>query len=267
MPPTLWQQLGGLVYTGENLSRDQVTKFKAVGGSWVAPWLYHDDVVADYNLAHVEQWRQWGVIVGGCFNCFGGNPETDATNIARIVTDHALPLAIIDLEAAYQYPGGNANLMPDLTARLRAKLPRTELCVSTNGLNGASIWNGRTLSPPRSFYDLGVRVAPQWYSSPRYEGSCWASPVCNMRWLTEHGHVDGNFHDPDQRYGRGVPLSYVHPSLEPTGVEDADLAASLIETDKARGYGFTVGLNLYALERVPAPDWPLLDRWRGRLWL
>lgn len=264
---SVWQQLGGLVYTGRDLSREQVEKFKAVGGRWVAPWLYQDDAVAGENRRLLGLWHSWGVAVGGCMNCTGGSPADDARNIAQLATELELAVVILDLESPYQYPEGDSTLMPELVRALRARLPKVELCVSTNGLNDASIWNGRTLKPPRSFYDLGVRVSPQWYNAPRYAGSCWADPVCNMRWLKEHGHTDPNFRDPDQRYKRGVPLSFVHPSVEPTGVEGAELAGELAHVWEARQYGFTTGLNLYALERTPDADWPLLERWRGRLWL
>lgn len=213
---TVWQRLGAFVVTAENLSDDQIAAFAGAGGSWIAPVIYGDQVSGPWNIAHLEELKARAarfkvtgttrpVEVFGWFNCYGGDPAVDAAAIARLVRDHRLTLAILDLEAAYEYPDGNAGLMPPLVAATRGWLPNTELGVSTNGLNNAKIWNGRTLSPQRSFADLKVRVLPQSYSwMAAQDGSTRFDT--NMKWLKEHGATDGNFADATALNGRGVPL-------------------------------------------------------------
>ena len=270
MAVTLWQRLGGFVYTGENLSDATLANFAAAGGFWLCPVIYGDDVAGPWNLANLDSLRaralSHGVsIVGAWCNCFGGDPQADARNVAQLATEHNLPLVILDLEAAYQYPQGNANLMPELVKALRDLLPHHALAVSTNGLNASMVWNGRTLTPRASFAKLGIRVLPQWYSGPGYWG-CWTDALCNTDWLRRNGASDPNFADPTAPRGYGVPLSYVHGTLEATGVEGSSLAAELSKVQAAVVSGYTYGLSLYTLERTPDSDFDLLRSVRNRLY-
>jgi hypothetical protein len=264
-----WTALGALVYTGENLSDDTLDHFVWAGGRWITPVIFNDDTAGPGNLALLPHWQERGdIMVGGWFNGVGGDPVVDAQSIGTLVNTHRLPLAVLDLEAAYQYPRGDANLMPVLVYELRKRQPGLLIGVSTNGLNGSMIWNGRTLPAPngrKTMYDLGVRLLPQWCYGPAYTG-CWVDPVCNMTWLKEKGPTDGNM----ARKGvpsRAVPLSYVHPTVEGTGIEGADLAAGLEKLKAARKYGLTLGLSYYTLERAPASDLELLASVRGTLYV
>jgi hypothetical protein len=265
-----WRTLGGFIYTGQNLTDAHLAKFASAGGKWLAPVLYGDDAAGPWNLANVGALKtraaKCGLTVGGWFNCAGGDPTKDAAAIAKIVTDKGLSPVVLDLEAAYQWPSGHPELMPTLLKALRTKLPNAQIAVSTNGLNNAMIWNGRTLSPPQSFYDLGVRVLPQCYSW------MWANdgsyrPDNLMAWLKKYGATDGNFADPSGPYGRGVPLSFVHPTLEVTGMEGSSLTEELKWCRAAKVYGLTLGLSIYTLEAISESDWALLAAERGTLFL
>src|SRR5262252_931751 len=99
MAATVWQQLGATVYTGGDLGADQIEHFKKVGGKWLCPWVYQD-MNAEANLALVPYWRKQGLLVGGVFNVFGGDPEADAANIAQIAKANSLSLVTLDIEAA-----------------------------------------------------------------------------------------------------------------------------------------------------------------------
>jgi hypothetical protein len=271
--PTIWQQLGAKIYTGANLTDTTIEAFKGVGGAWVTATIYNDTNVEDANRALIPEWRSKGLVVGGMFNGLGGDPHADAANIAALVAEYTLPIVILDLEGPYQYPEGDATLMPilvqELVRRLGPVRPGFQLAVNTNGLNNSMIWNGRTLlpvSPRQSFWRLGVRVEPQWYNAPIYEQT-WADPVYAMTWLAANQPLDSNFHDPTQQFGRAVPLSFVHGCFEFTGVEGADLATALPRAVEAQAHGFTKGISLFPLERAPASDWPILAQHRGQLYL
>lgn len=264
---SIWQQLGAYVAAGKNLSTHHLDQFAKVGGKWIVPVLYGDDADGPWNRDNIERMKAdagaRGIKVGGWFNCWGGGAETDATNIAAIVNAHNLDPVILDLEASYQYPHGNFAVLPYLMKAVRNHLPTKNLCISTNGLNDSMIWNGRPLK--ESARRLGYRVSPQWYNSPNYSG-CWTDPVCNMKWLKEEGYKD-NLYDPYYANKRAVALSYVHPVLEPTGVEGSTLWAELNRLAMAKTYGFTTGFQLYLLERVPDEDWPIVAARRGTLYL
>jgi hypothetical protein len=264
---SLWQQLGGFVDTAENLSDDTLARFAAVGGAWIVPILYGDTSAAPYNLTYIESIKQQaarhGVKVGCWANGWAGDPQADATNIAAIATGHSLDPIILDCEAAYQK---NPDVLPHLLKNVRVALPKANLCVSTNSLNDSLIWNGRGLTPQESARRLGYRVAPQWYSSPNYTG-CWTDPVCNMEWLAGPGGSTDNLRDITYANKRAVPLSYVHPTLETTGLEQADLAFSLRQLALAKQHGFTQGLSLYLLENAPDTDFTLVGSYRGKLYL
>jgi hypothetical protein len=261
---TIWQKLGAFVATAENLG--DLAPFAAIGGAWIIPVLYGDDASGPYNLATIDALKaragQHGIQVGCWANCWAGVPAADALAISRIVNAHGLDPVILDCEAAYQQ---NPDVFPQLLKAVRVALPHASLCVSTNSLNDSLIWNGRGLNPRESARRLGYRVAPQWYSSPNYSG-IWTDPLTNMAWLKEHGTED-NFHDPTYKNQRAVPLSYVHGTLEVTGLEDASLAVSLGRCSEAKRYGLTPGLSIYLLENMPDADYALLASQRGTLYL
>lgn len=269
---TIWQQLGAFVVTANNLSDHRIEQFAAAGGRWLVPVVYGDDHSGPDNLQHlprlIERCEPHGIRVGAWGNGWGGDPFVDAQALAKIARDHALPLVIADLEAAYQWPKGNPNLLPSFAYNLRAELKNTSIGISTNGLNNSGIWNGRTLSPARSMYDLGIRVLPQWYTwMGRADGA--KTPFGNMQWLKENGGKDGNFRDPNapNTAYRGVPLSYVHGTLESTGLEGSVLAEEIGWLRAAKPYGYTVGWSLYTLENAPDEDLALCAAERGKTFL
>jgi hypothetical protein len=260
------------VYSGVNLSTDTIQKFAGVGGRWVAPVIYGDDTAGPGNTALLPWLKGFCaplmVDVWGWMNGAGGDPVKDAQTVGDLVNSHGLHGAILDLEAAYQYPHGDANLMPILVSELRKRQPSLPIAVSTNGLNGSMIWNGRTLPAPnarKTMFDYGVRLMPQWCYGPAYTG-CWVDPVCNMTWLKQKGASDGNM----MRQGipaRAVPMSYVHPTLEVTGLEGADLKSGLQKLQAAKSQGYSKGLSIYTLEVTPDSDFDLLKSVRGVLYV
>lgn len=271
--PTIFQQLGGYVDTAENLSDQTLSLFAAAGGGWIVPVLYGDTGSAPWNLANLDHVKTaaaaHGVKTGGWFNGWAHDPIEDAIAITDIVKTNGLALTVLDLEAAYQAPGGNPELMPVLVQEVHDRLlAGAPICVSTNGLNNSMIYNGRVLTPPQSFYDLGIRVAPQWYSA-YYAQDGNTTPQARMKWLKEFGGSDFNFEDPDatKTGHRGVPLSYVHPTVEATGEEGSSLLTELGDLDAARAYGLTPGISIYTLENTPDADLDLLAKVRGRLFL
>lgn len=268
---SIWQGLGAFIYTGSNLSIDQIQKFKNCGGSWGCLLIHNDDVVAEENKRMLPginaMFNARGMQLWGWFNGRGDNPVVEAKLIASITSNLGLPGIILDLEAEYQYPEGNADLMPILVSELRKWLPKKEIGVSTNGMNNSMIWNGRILDPRKSFYDLGIRVLPQWYQS--YYEADGKTPQFQMRWLEDNGGKDFNFKDPDAKKTkyRGLPLSYVHPTLESTGVENAHLASELHDLKECKAFGFTQGFSLYTLERTQEQDFDLCQSVRNVLYL
>jgi hypothetical protein len=264
---TVWQRLGAFVATAENLGDDALSRFGEIGGAWVVPVLYGDDASGPYNLANIDSLKHRaamrGVTVGCWANGWAGDPHNDAIQIAAIVGTHDLDPVIVDCEAAYQQ---HPDVFPWLLKDLRLALPHSNLAVSTNSLNDSLIWNGRGLNPQESARRLGYRVLPQWYSSPNYSGA-WTDPVANMAWLSGPGGTSDNLRDVTYANKRAVPLSYVHGTLEVTGLEDASLAVSLGRCTEARKYGLTAGLSVYLLENMPDTDYALLARQRGTLYL
>jgi hypothetical protein len=87
-----------------------------------------------------------------------------------------------------------------------------------------------------------------------------------MSWLKDHGTED-NLNDPSYANKRAVALSYVHPTLEVTGLEDANLAHGLSQCAAAYKYGLTPGFSIYLLENMPESDFALLAGQRGTLYL
>jgi hypothetical protein len=149
--------------------------------------------------------------------------------------------------------------------RARELMPNKPIAITTNAMNASGIWNGRTLTPPKSMYDLGIRVYPQWYTW-MYRANGAERPDANMQWLQRNGHLDPNFADKTGAQGRGLPLSYVHGALEITGMEGSDLADQLQWTLEAKKYGYTVGFWIYTLDSMPQSDFGILNSYRNRLY-
>lgn len=263
------QGLGAFVVTAKNLSMETVKQFKKIGGIWIAPVIYNDDASGPDNRNWLAQnasyLQEIGILPWGWFNGNGGYPPSDALNIAALAHQFGLKGIILDLESQYQYPEGNANLMPQLVYELRKLCPigSMEISVSTNSMNGSMIWNGRVLTVPQSFYDLKIRVMPQWYSS--YYAKSGKTPQFEMQWLKLHGNTDGNFKSINAKKTnyRGLPLSYVHPTLEVTGLEGSSLSQELADCKEAEKYGLTPGISIYTLENMPDSDLKLLELSRG----
>jgi hypothetical protein len=278
---TRFQQLGAFVQNVENLTDDQLVRFSVAGGKWIVVLLaqlgYPDDHDPSCvsNLAHIEALKarcvQFGISVGGWFNGWAGGilnhtAYQDAQQVADIVHQHNLGPVCLDLEAAYQWPGGIVSALPPLLAGVRLRLPARSIFVSSNSPNDSFLWNGG----PRyagCMYRLGIRLAPQWYNSPPYgqRSNPWTTPDLTMEWLQAHGMED-NFRDPMAPGQRAVPLSFVHGTLEVTGLEGADLAGELHDLREAQAhYGYTKGFSIYTLESTPVDDFKLLAAERGHL--
>jgi hypothetical protein len=263
---TLWQQLGGWIIEHGNVDVNRLKRFASVGGRWVVPVLHGDDSQGPTNRAEIETIKdkcaQAGVRCGGWFNGWGEPASELAPKIAEFAIQHKLQPVVLDLEASYK--NENAPKMPELLAACRALMPKRAIAVTSFGyFDRQMIWNGRTLTPPRSFYDLKVRAMPQWY--PQYDAK-YAADWC-MQDLRDNGASDGNIADNTAPGGRGVPLPYVHGVVEVTGVEGTVLSNVLSQVRAAKQFGFTYGFSIYTLENVPEDDWALLAAERGKLFL
>lgn len=259
MAATVWQQLGAFVQTGANLSDDSLKRFSEAGGRWYVPVIYGDNDSGPWNRNNFANLRtqaaKYRVKVGGWFNCFGGPIENDAQAIASIAKDKGINLVILDLEIAYQYPNPGTSLFQPLVSRVRELLPTAEIGVSSNGVDNAKAWN--------LFRKLKVRVLPQCYTWMMNQDTK-TSPETIMKWIKENGTTDANL-----KYGKvsGLPLSYVHPTLEVTGVEGSDLASEIQHLKASKKYGFSYGWSIYTLENTPYSDFPLLAAERGKTFL
>lgn len=274
--PTIWEQLGAWVYSAENLSQEHVVKFHAAGGRWLTPLLHGDKGEVDgydlnreeLNLTLLPKIKSWcgplGVRVGMHANGFGEDPKQLAAIVAQKAYAHKLNPVWLDLEAAYQHPQGNAALMPITLKEARLAMPAKSLGVSSFGFaDRGMIWNGRTLSPKQSLYDLKIRWGPQWYY--KYAAH-YAADEC-MRDLKEHGATDGNIADATAPGGRGIPLPYAHGVVELTGVEGHELSVAIEQMRRAKQFGFRFGFSIFPLERCPDSDYDLLRSVRGELFL
>jgi|SRR5215831_285104 len=272
MPTTYnrFRALGAFVYTAENLSDAQLDAFAAIGGRWFAPVIYEDDAAGPWNQANLTKLQNRansrGLEVAGWFNVT--NKQTNdryARDIAALAKTYQLPKVIIDAELAYQYPSPGCQVLPELLQKIRTALPSVDLLLSSLGPNNAYIYNGRTLTPPKSMYDLGWRHAPQWYSS--YYNKDGRTPQDRMSWLRANAHTDFNIKDDTAPNKRGLPLSYVHPTVEATGLEGSDLEQELRDLKQSQVYGFTAGFSYYTLEHAPPKDFDILRRYRNILYV
>jgi len=266
-----FRALGAFVYTGENLTDDHLHNFSWAGGKWIAPVIYEDDRAGPWNVANLTKLQnranQVGLEVGGWFNATNKQtPYNYARDIAALTLNYHLPLVILDAELAYAYPSPGVQLLPELMQRLRDRLPATDLLLSSLGPNNAYIYNGRTLAPPRSMYDLKWRHGPQWYSS-YYNRDGATTPQARMKWLKQNAHTDFNIKDPTAPYNRGLPLSFIHPTTEATGLEGSDLEQELKDIKEAQQYGLTAGISYYSLERAPAADFTILRKYKNILFV
>lgn len=271
MTPTIWQQLGAFVITVQNLSDWHLDKFRDAHGSWIVPVVYGDNASGPWNRDHLADLKlrcaHRGIKVGGWFNGWGAEPKLDASAITQVAAQNNLTLLILDLESPYQWPGGEPGLMPSLVRELRVLNPKADIAVTTNAMTNAMIWNGRTLAVPLSFYDLGIRVIPQWYSWLYYKDNAYL-PARQMQWLRDVSPNDGNFRDNNasKTAHRGLPLSFVHGVLETTGLEGASLSDELARVAEAKQFGYTTGISIYSLENAPQGDFDLLHQYYGKLY-
>ncbi len=274
---TRFQQLGAFVNNIGNCTNHFLDHFSNAGGRYVHPLLLQLDGPdrpqpvpqpdpAVENLKAIAQFQdrclQRGIACGIEAVGWGGDAVLNAMAIANVVHQWNLGPIMLNLEASYQYPEGNSALMPQLVRAVRVLCPGRAIFVSTNGMNSASIWNGRTLTPPQSFYDLGIRVSPQWYSH-YYNQDNHYLPKNQMKWLRENGATDFNFKDISGASGRGLPNSYVHGTLEVTGLEGSSLEQELDDLHEAQDYGHGMGWIMYDLENTPDSDWPLIVAEQG----
>lgn len=267
------------------LSDERLDDFQRVGGRWVAVLLAqlgyppsHDPAVTR-NLAVIDSLRSrcearklaCGVWANGwAGGVQGTTAEEDAATVAALVHSHDLGPVVLDCEEAYHFPGGDPAALPRLLWAVRKLIPTRSVLVSTNEPNDSMIWNGGSIAqglpgPKGACFPLGVRMAPQWYfTSPHYPDSPWLDPVRTMAWLQQNGNVDNFFYagGPDHR---AVPLSWVHGTLEATGVEGSDLAAGLARMIEAKQHGLQPGMSVYTLEAMPDDDLPRLAAARGKL--
>lgn len=283
---TRFQQLGAFVGSSAKISDDQLAAFSDAGGRWVVVLLAqlgypdgHDpDCVS--NLAGIESFKNrcadHQIACGGWFNGWVGGqlpdlPEgglgttalQDAEQVVGIVHTRGLPGPVmLDLESPYKQ---RPQELPVLVSECRRLMPTRGIAVSTNEPNDSMIWNGGNLGYSKSLRRLGVRFAPQWYNSPNY-GGMWMHANETMQWLKDSGNQD-NFYDPTSPSNRAVPLSYVHGTLEVTGLEGSDLTPELNELQAAKASGYTTGFSIYMLENAQPNDFSLLKQQRGNLFL
>lgn len=273
MTVTRFQQLGAFVNDWNAMSEAQLQRFADAGGKWIVPLLaqlgYPDDhdPICVSNLSHIdgiiEACREKGIAVGGWFNGWAKSAASDAAQIKQIMRAHSFDGPIVlDCEAAYQWPDGRPQQLPQLVAEVRRLHPTRGIAVSTNSPNDSIIVNGGQLGHLKAFQHLGVRLMPQWYP---WMGT-WGDPVTSMQWAKTHGWED-NWHDPDGPGLRAVPLSYFHGTLEVTGLEGSVLAPQLDRLYEATKWGFTKGFSIYLLESAPAADFDLLAARKGQLFL
>ncbi len=259
-----WQQLGAFVQVIENCSDAHLDAFAGCGGSWVVPVLIGDEASGPANHAGLSDFRRrceaLDLRVGLWANGWGEDAAVLAQEITMLAKGGSLYPVVVDLEMPYKAP--NEAKLPELLLELRRRMPTRPIGLSSFGFaDRAMIWNGRTLDPPRSLYDLRVRWLPQWYYL--YDGKYAAD--WSMADLKARGAIDGNIADPDAPGGRGIPLSYAHGTLEVTGVEEHELAVGLEHVRRARAHGFGYGFSIYVLERTPPSDFALLAAQRGKL--
>lgn len=276
---TRWQQLGAFVVDASAVSNDRLQQFYSSGGRWVVVLLAqlgypddHDPAVVQ-NLGLIDQFRvrclQHGIACGGWFNGWAGGDQgttalQDAEKVATITRNRNLGPVVLDCETPYSWPNGHPDELPKLVAATRAKLPGRSIGVSTIYPNDAAIWNGGSLGVAKSMRRLNVAMLPQSYNAPVYGGAQWMNPALTFQWLKAHG-MEGNFRDDSYENKRAVGLSQIHPTVETTGLEGADLAGELQQLHQAKAYGFTFGFSIYTLEAAPDSDFALLAATRGTL--
>jgi hypothetical protein len=263
---TVWQQLGAWVVESGNVDYNRMKDFYDCGGRWVAPILYNDDSSGPRNRADLPRFKRdatkAGLRVAFWANCFGENPDVLVSDIASYAEEQKIGPILLDCEFAYKDITGNAEKLPILLKKMRARMPAKSIGVTSFGFcDRAMIWNGRTLVPMQSFYDLKIRFLPQWYYV--YDGKYAAD--ASMEDLMLYGATDANIRDLTAPGGRGVPLPYVHGAIEVTGVEQSSLALGIEQIKAAKQFGFTRGFSVYTLDSMPPEDFGLLAAERGKL--
>jgi hypothetical protein len=264
---TIWQQLGAFVVTVENLSNEALDRFAQAGGRWIVPVTFGDSSSGPYNVELLPSLkaraRARGITTGIWVNGWGEEPSELVSPTRKLAEELALRPVIFDLEGA-DYKNENAPKFPAMLQEARRQMPGRAIGASTTGFaDRAMIWNGRTLVPPKSLYDLKVRWLPQWYY--RDDGKFRADWSTND--LRENGPTDGNIRDVGAPGNRGIPLPYVHGTLYVTGVYEHSLAEGIEDVRRAKGVGFSWGFSIYPLERATESDFDLLATVRDELFL
>lgn len=275
---TRFQQLGAFVNNIDRVGDDKLHAFASIGGKWIVPLLaqlgYPDDHDPSCvkNLEELDSFKSrcdvLKIAVGGWFNGWAGGElgttaAEDAAKIAQLAKSKNLGPMVLDLEAAYKY---NPQELPMLCYELRQLVKTRGIAVSTNEPNDAMLWNGGATGVKASMRKLDIRVMPQWYNAPAYGQGTWMQPDQTMEFMFKHGMED-NFYDSAAKNKRAVPLSFVHGTLEVTGLEGADLAGELAALERAKAFGYSVGLSVYTLETMPDSDYNLLAIHRNKLYL
>lgn len=268
-----WSHLGAWVQTVENLSNHHLDKFASIGGRWIAPVLWNDQASAPRNRellpSLIQRAHARGIRVGAWINGFADPPAQLAAEADAIVRPNGPSMAPVIFDFEQHYKDANAPLMPETLAEFRKLMPTRPTAVTSFGYaDRAMIWNGRTLSPPASFYDQKVRWIPQWYYG--WDGKYAAD--WSMADLKTFGAHDFNIRDADAPGGRGIPLGYAHGVFYVTGIHDPptapphELAVALEQLKRAKAAGFTFGFSIYVLERTPDEDFARLAGVRGTLY-
>lgn len=280
---TRWQQLGAFVNNIDGVTDQHMIDFARIGGKWIVPLLvqlgYSDDHDPSCvnNMNGLEAFKarceHFGISCGGWFNGWAGGEQgtsaaQDAEKVASIVRAHNLGPIVLDLEAAYQHPGGSPGELPKLIYELRSRIKTREIAVSTNSPNDSMMWNGHAVYPDyrASMRRLNIKLLPQWYNSPNYGQGVWMTPHQTMQWIQAHGMED-NWFDPTYINERAIPMSFVHGTLEVTGLEGSDLAGEIDSLKQAKQFGYSFGFSVYVLEKMPYEDFQKIEQQKGKLYL
>lgn len=268
---TIWQQLGAWVIETGNVDLNRLKRFYSIGGRWVVVILIGDKDSAPRNLNDLARFKADCATAGIKCGLWANGWGEDAAILAKQVSDMAyyfkLNPVVLDLEQAYKAP--NEAKLPPLLKECRRLMPGKSIGVTSFGfLDRAMIWNGRTMTPALSYYDLKIRFLPEHYTQYDIKYSA----VYCMKDLKENGATDGNIMDATAPGGRGVPLGYVHGCIEVTGIDTvngvaADLAKGLADLTAAKQYGFTFGFQVYTLENVNEEEWDMIAAHKGKLFL
>lgn len=267
-----WQGLGAFCADAANLSQQNIADFADAGGCWVALLVQGDDHNTPGNIDLLTELQNElharNIALWGWHNYWGEDADHFAVILHELQEQYGLGNHILDCEAAVQ---GNTKMSQVALAVHQRIGPG--FGVSTNSLNDSVVYNGRLdgVDPAlwQSFRQLQIRVLPQWYQSPLYSGT-WVDPVENMQWLQSEAGASDNLHDARAaKWGyHAVPLSYVHPTGEGTGIEGASWQQFLDKCVEAQKFGLTKGISYYLLEESSTvQDMAIVKQYRGKLYV